>query len=57
MSGNSNTHCNDLGMVCSVTCPRCHALSLDRGDDIYCCDLHWVEIIPREIDTTPGVGQ
>lgn len=57
MSANSNTHCNIRGMFCTVVCPRCHEVSLDRGEEVYICSLNWVEVIPGEIDTTPGVGQ
>jgi hypothetical protein len=58
MSANSNTHCGIRGMYCSVVCPRCHEVSLlDNRGEVYICALNWLEVVPTEIDTTPGEGQ
>ena len=42
---------------CTEFCSDCRLVSLRNGDDVYICLMGNVEVIPAEIDLTPGYGQ
>ena len=42
---------------CTEFCSDCRLISLMNGNDVYICLMDNVEVIPSEIDLTPGHGQ
>lgn len=42
---------------CTEFCSDCRLVSLANGNDVYICLMNNVEVIPGEIDLTPGYGQ
>lgn len=42
---------------CTEFCSDCRLVSLANGNDVHICLMDNVEVIPEEIDLTPGYGQ
>lgn len=42
---------------CTEKCEACRQISLLNGYDIYVCLLEDFEVLPMELDLTPGYGQ
>jgi hypothetical protein len=42
---------------CTIACKDCHTVSFEDGCDRYVCSKYWIEVLPKELDLTPGVGQ
>jgi hypothetical protein len=50
--------CNRSFEWCTTDCKYCHEVAtLNKYGDIFVCSKHWVEVLPKELDLTRGVGQ
>lgn len=43
--------------LCTEKCEACRLVTTNQGYDIYVCLLEDCEVVPMEIDLTPGYGQ